>query len=875
MSFGMPGCNRFDIESLEPRQFLSVEHPVAINFNDESLWDGNFNTAVSQAKSLGVTAVRVWIGFDSYDQRPSAWDAVPAYGTAAAGATAGSATSVGNAARTMKDIFALARDGFSVLLVVSPNNGLAPTSPDQVKGFIQHLMDATETPTSTTTLANVVDYWEIGNEPDTAAYWAPSGVNKTAGLQSYVDNFLIPAAETLHGSPTPEKVVSAGVSYNPADLKTILDELAAQNALSDIDYAGFHPYGTFDPTNPAAGNQVLDRTVQAKAYASAYGKSLIATEWNVRGFGNTGANNAQWAAAMDYEYRNVIEPNYSVAYYFALLNNWTARGGTTSARPGGLLIHASPVAVTPSSSIADLTAYYNSPLVSADPFYTTFSQWQMASVSGAVAESAGGLTPSTIVYVDANNNGQLDAGEASTTTAADGTYTLNYSISTVTPGVNPIRIVTPATYTAAIDTVLTDLEPLTALSGVNFSITAPPVVAPPVILPPADPIIAPVIPPVVVIPTLGSIAGQLWLDADADKKLGVAETLLAGWTVYIDLDGSGTLAAADPQAVTDANGNFNIAYDTSSFTATSAALRVSMTTDYAATTVLPTVQLTATAQTGVQIGVYHPPASISGFLWNDGNGDGLVNGADTRTGSRVVYIDANRNGKLDAGEKQTTSDASGNFTFQNLAAGTYYVSRVFPAGFHLSNGTTSYITVTATAGQNATGANIGTTDKAAAVVTPPVVVPPVLIPPVFVPPVIAPPVVTPPVVVPPIVVPPIVVPPVVVPPAAPSLVKIGTASVSGSIFARVGSQTKSLLAAGLTAYIDANNNGICDAGESTAAVNATTGAYAFANLAAGTYTIAMMTASGWNVYTPTSKTFVTTLSAGRVKTGQNFVMQKA
>ena len=635
---------------------------------------------------------------------------------------------------------------------------------------------------------------------------------------------------------------------------------------------------------------MLDRTLQAKAYASVYGKSLIATEWNVRGFGNAGANDPQWAAAIDYEYRNVIEPNYSVAYYFALINNWSARGGSISARPGGLLGHASPVSVTPASSVADLTAYYNSALVAADPFYTTFMSWQMASVSGTVAETAGGQTPSTVVYVDANNNGQLDVGEASTTTTTDGSYRLTYSISSVTPGPNPIRIVTPATYAAGADTVLADLEPLTSISGINFAITAPPPVFPPVIPPDITLPTDPVTPPVVAVPTTGSLAGRLWLDADGDKKLSAAEAVLSGWTVYLDLDGSGTLSAADPQALTDAGGNFTIAYDTAAFAATSAVLRVGMTADYAVTTQLPAVALTASAQSGVQIGVYHPPASISGFLWNDTNGDGLAGDTETRTGSRVLFIDANRNGKLDASEKQTTSDASGNYTFQNLAAGTYYLSRVFPTGFHLSNAATSYLTVTVAAGQNTTGANIGTTDKAAPVikppvvippVVPPVVIPPVVIPPVVVPPVVVPPVVLPPVVIPPVVVPPVVVPPVIIPPVVippivtPSPVKTGTAAISGTVFARSGGYTKQLLSAGMTAYIDSNNNGSYDAGEMTAAVNVTTGAYAFGNIAAGTYTVAMAAKPGWDVYTPGSKTFVITLTTGRLKTGQNFVIQKA
>jgi len=445
------------IEPLETRQMLTSEHPIAINFNDEALWDSaesgnNFDTAVAHAKALGVTAVRVWVGFDSYDDRPNAWDVVPPFGGVTAGTVDPNDPNIGSPATNMKRIFDLKRAGFSILLITTSNKGLAPTSDAQAKGWIDHLMTATETPTSTQTLADVVDYWEIGNEPDSSGYWVPSITNKTTGLKTYVDSWLIPAAQELHAAG--EKVVSAGVSWNPADLNTIIGELKTQNALGLIDYLGFHPYASVTST----ADNVAINTAQAKAYADAVGKPLMATEWNLRGYGNTGANDALWAQTMDYEYRNVIEPNYAVAYYFALVNNWAGRGGTISARPGGVLKHNSPITVTPSSPTGDLATYFNSPLVTADPFYSTYMTWQQATISGVVTNTAGGASPSTTVFIDKNNNGQLDSGEYNATTNADGTYTLNYSISHVTAGNNAITILQPSGYTVVVGTQTVDLQ---------------------------------------------------------------------------------------------------------------------------------------------------------------------------------------------------------------------------------------------------------------------------------------------------------------------------------------------------------------------------------------------------------------------------------
>lgn len=600
-----------------------------MNFGDEAMWSSNFASAAAEAKKLGVQAVRLWIGLDSYDARPNAWDEVPAFGLGADGKP-----QVGNAGRTMNRAFELAAMGFKVLLVLNNNTGAVPDSAEQVRGLVRHLMNSTQTPDSTTTLASVVDQWEIGNEVDQSFYWQPSGVNKVAGLTSYVDNFLIPAADELHSDDDPanwEKVVSAGVSYNPADVKTILDVLAARNALGDVDYVGFHPYAAYDSSTPSV-NPIKDNTLLAKSYANAVGKSMIATEWNVRGFGNAGANDAKWAQAADEIYRTVIAPNFSTAYYFGLLNNWAARGGTVSARPGGVLKHDTTLAVTPTSSLADLETYYNSPLIAAEPFYSMVGSWS------------------------------------------------------------------------------------------GFDPDAVPVTPPP---PPA--------------PVFGS---------------------------------------------------------------------------------------------------------ISGYLFNDGNADGIKNNADAFTGARVVFLDTNGNGKLDTGERQMTSDATGNYRFDNLPAGTYNVYRVFPSGYRLSTGTNGKLTVTIAEGQNLTGVNVGTTSLPAPVTPPPVTPPPV----------------TPPVTPPP------VTPPPVTPPA-------GTASISGKVFPQASKWNALAAAASWAVFLDANKNGQLDAGEIYTAAK-TDLTYAFTGLAAGTYTVALKPPAGWNIFTPASKTFSVTLKATTAKTGQNFVVVK-
>lgn len=103
--------------------------------------------------------------------------------------------------------------------------------------------------------------------------------------------------------------------------------------------------------------------------------------------------------------------------------------------------------------------------------------------------------------------------------------------------------------------------------------------------------------------------------------------------------------------------------------------------------------------------------SISGVLWNDSDSDGIFDANESPSGARQVFIDANANGKLDAGERTVMSDSRGRYTFNNLPAGSYNVSRVFPTGYRFSNSPIDCLTVNLAAGQNLANVNIGSTNK--------------------------------------------------------------------------------------------------------------------------------------------------------------------
>ena len=73
-------------------------------------------------------------------------------------------------------------------------------------------------------------------------------------------------------------------------------------------------------------------------------------------------------------------------------------------------------------------------------------------------------------------------------------------------------------------------------------------------------------------------------------------------------------------------------------------------------------------------------AEIHGRSWQDLDADGLYDADETAAEGRTVYLDANENGQLDAGESFTVTGADGAYSFAGLAPGAYLVAEEVPLG---------------------------------------------------------------------------------------------------------------------------------------------------------------------------------------------------
>lgn len=269
------------------------------------------------------------------------------------------------------------------------------------------------------------------------------------------------------------------------------------------------------------------------------------------------------------------------------------------------------------------------------------------------------------VYIDANNNGQLDPGETQTTTNAQGLYYFmgvaagNYSIKEVAPA--GTQITTPAqNITVAAGQVT---------SAVNFGEVPP------------------------------SISGTVFVDMNTNGTFDAGDIGLAGRTVFLNNDGAGAPNTHNPSTTTDSLGKYYF----TGLAPGNYEVREVLPAGVTLTTAAQNVTVTANQTTaGINLG---EGPSIEGTVFTDFNGNGTLDSSEAGVAGRTVFIDANNNGVLDTGETKTTTDANGDFVFSGLAAGTYQVVEVLPSNITLTTPATKSAAVVV--GTPVTGVNFG------------------------------------------------------------------------------------------------------------------------------------------------------------------------
>lgn len=288
------------------------------------------------------------------------------------------------------------------------------------------------------------------------------------------------------------------------------------------------------------------------------------------------------------------------------------------------------------------------------------------------------------IFLDINNNGSPDAGEPTSLSGSDGSYSFlglppgDYEVTEVLPSGWDVSPHFDTRQTAAVVARLQAVQDFANFSTSN-----------------------------------GSIQGTIWNDTNAngvretDPTLGeFTEPGLADWTVFLDLNNDRSQDPGEPTALTDANGNYSfislVAGDYEVVEILPDGWDVSPTFDSQQTVAVSGGEV-STANDFANFTTLN--GSIRGAVWNDVNRNG-VRDYNSLTGDVLdpglanwtILLDLNRNRLADSGEPTTLTDANGNYTFADLQVGDYEVQEVLPTGWEASTTYSDSQTVTVYSG---------------------------------------------------------------------------------------------------------------------------------------------------------------------------------
>ncbi|MFI5253384.1 MAG: beta strand repeat-containing protein, partial [Bacteroidota bacterium] len=208
------------------------------------------------------------------------------------------------------------------------------------------------------------------------------------------------------------------------------------------------------------------------------------------------------------------------------------------------------------------------------------------------------------------------------------------------------------------------------------------------------------------------IQGHVYLDLDANTATTNDRRPISGWTLSLKQGGS-VLATT----TSDANGNYNFGYlETGTYTvvltqqagntipldvATGSGGNSQTKVDNLTMSISVTTGNTAQTSAGNDFLQQNQNASISGYIFNDLNGNGVWDAGEPPLSGWTFNLSGTSSGS-------TTSDATGFYTFLNLGLGSYTVSQVAQGGYIQSAPVSGSYSLTVTgASQQVPGQNFG------------------------------------------------------------------------------------------------------------------------------------------------------------------------
>ncbi|MDD2458269.1 MAG: SdrD B-like domain-containing protein [Eubacteriales bacterium] len=284
-----------------------------------------------------------------------------------------------------------------------------------------------------------------------------------------------------------------------------------------------------------------------------------------------------------------------------------------------------------------------------------FGNWYPAKKSGMKFEDLNadgvkdpgepGLSGWTI-YVDVDGSGTFNAGDLFDVTDEDG----NYEITGITPGIEyTIREVLKPDWTNSYPEAgfyTETFESSEVATGNDFGNWYP-----------------------------AKKSGMKFEDLDADGEKDPGEPGLSNWTIYVDIDGSGTFNAGDLFDVTDENGNYEITGITPGIEYTIREyLKAGWTNSYPEAGFYTETFESSEVATGNDFGNWYP-AKKSGMKFEDLDADGVKDLGEPGLSDWTIYVDVDDSGTFNGGDLFDVTDEDGNYEITGITPGIEYTIR--------------------------------------------------------------------------------------------------------------------------------------------------------------------------------------------------------
>ena len=182
---------------------------------------------------------------------------------------------------------------------------------------------------------------------------------------------------------------------------------------------------------------------------------------------------------------------------------------------------------------------------------------------------------------------------------------------------------------------------------------------------------------------LSTLSGQVFEDHNANQTVDPDDQGLAGWTVFLDVNGNGQFDAGDVSQTTEASGRYAFSGLVAGAYQVGAVPPAGW---QRSTPAISSGLYIASVSTGQTLGDlnfgYYLPAEINGILFNDLNNNGVRDDGEPGIEGGIVYLDLDSNGAFDPGEPTATADANGAYAFTGLVPGEYAIAQAFPSGWN-------------------------------------------------------------------------------------------------------------------------------------------------------------------------------------------------